>query len=265
MTEHNYIHLWKLALTCLLAGLAIHILAIGAISIWAPLTFTYAAVSSGRTGPTRSWVGMSPASTTWAVTAINRLGDPFAKASDNTVLGLRQWSGFGMRIMQADSGPAIGSDPESHEIERRLVVVHVGWPLRAMQCSGVAAGGATVTNIQLAPCIAVSNGLHSPRIHGINPLPRGRIIPVQPLWFGTVVNILFYSIIVAIASVALTGARAAMRRYSGKCVHCSYDLSGHSSLICPECGRRVGRGSQRRELPRRCYEPEPISGEDLRA
>jgi hypothetical protein len=73
--------------------------------------------------------------------------------------------------------------------------------------------------------------------------PRGwlfRILPLQPLWSGFVVNTLFYTAIVWLLIRGPFVLRRLIRRRRGRCPKCGYDLRGQppgpAAAACPECG-----------------------------
>ncbi len=67
-------------------------------------------------------------------------------------------------------------------------------------------------------------------------LRYGLVLPARPLLVGTVVNIVLWSVCVAISVI---GPRAALRRWRrsrGRCENCGHLNAGGSAGRCPECG-----------------------------
>ena len=66
----------------------------------------------------------------------------------------------------------------------------------------------------------------------------GRHLPMRIVWFGFVVNTLFYAAIMWLLILGAFALRRVSRRKRGLCVACGYDLRGNLEHGCPECGWR---------------------------
>ena len=64
----------------------------------------------------------------------------------------------------------------------------------------------------------------------------GRHLPIKIVWFGFVVNSLFYAGVLCLLMCGSFALRRFMRRKRGLCVACGYELRGDFSAGCPECG-----------------------------
>lgn len=71
-------------------------------------------------------------------------------------------------------------------------------------------------------------------------------VPVIPMAFGLVYNASVLGFPGSMTAVVFAGARAVVRRRSGLCVGCAYQLDDEL-LICPECGRATGVQAEERE------------------
>ena len=61
---------------------------------------------------------------------------------------------------------------------------------------------------------------------------------MRSVWFGFVVNTLFYAAIMWLLILGAFALRRLIRRKRGLCVACGYDLRGDLAQGCPECGWR---------------------------
>ncbi len=64
-----------------------------------------------------------------------------------------------------------------------------------------------------------------------------RLLPLQPLLLGFVVDCLFYGSAWFVLALLPTGSRQLIRHWRGVCPRCAYDLRHVEHLACPECGR----------------------------
>ncbi len=64
----------------------------------------------------------------------------------------------------------------------------------------------------------------------------GRHLPIKIVWFGFVVNSLFYAGVLCLLMCGSFALRRFMRRKRGLCVACGYDLRHAEHAACPECG-----------------------------
>lgn len=63
-----------------------------------------------------------------------------------------------------------------------------------------------------------------------------RALPMRPLWFGLIVNMLIFSAAWFVFLIAPGAMRRQHRRVRGRCPNCGYDLQGELDAGCPECG-----------------------------
>ena len=156
---------------------------------------------------TESWLGMS---------RINR-----AQFSDLTLdsggsMATVRWSGNG----------------EEHS------ELQCGWPMHSLHCLNYGE-----INIRIGSSVMgmQKSGLN-PIVGGIE-LPPGakgwRALPYLPMWFGFVLNTMFWALIAWAVIVGVFGWRRRRRIKRGLCVVCGYDLTGAEHLQCPECGSPV--------------------------
>ncbi len=113
--------------------------------------------------------------------------------------------------------------------------------------------------------------------HDVVAVLRGDLPPTGRSWLGTIVNLLFWWIVTAVAALAtLTLARGTDRAahipkelierdrmLEGLCPKCAYDLRGtvHESL-CPECGVELPGRALREAQKRAVAKPSPPTAPD---
>jgi hypothetical protein len=69
------------------------------------------------------------------------------------------------------------------------------------------------------------------------PFPLLVLHDVRPI--GSIVNILFWTLVIGLISLLWEARRALVRLRKGHCPSCNYDLTGLASGRCPECGMAV--------------------------
>lgn len=109
-----------------------------------------------------------------------------------------------------------------------------GWPLPALSSEG---------RWQSYDALGMSPVIGGVRVGPRNVFPRDgvRILPLQPIWSGLIINTVFYiSLWYTLFSLRniWRGIRSILRRRRGKCVHCAYQLMPEQTR-CSECGERV--------------------------
>lgn len=80
--------------------------------------------------------------------------------------------------------------------------------------------------------------LEVPADYGVGALQfnRSRYLPLKPLWFGFMINLVFYALVLWLITLAALTVRRLIRNRRGRCIKCGYDLRGDISQGCPECG-----------------------------
>ena len=115
------------------------------------------------------------------------------------------------------------TDVDSYSIE----IVELGWPMRCLAGEGWTERHGFVTPPQVTSGLLVVFGYGWPN---------------RVLWFGMVINELFYVSLIVSAYCTWRYGRRAIRRRRGCCPRCAYDLRGNSEGGCPECGwKRTAR------------------------
>jgi hypothetical protein len=63
-----------------------------------------------------------------------------------------------------------------------------------------------------------------------------RALSLRPIWFGLIVNAILFAVMWSVLWVIARALLLQLRRRSGHCPSCAYDLRGTLSGRCPECG-----------------------------
>ncbi|MFG0285501.1 MAG: hypothetical protein ACF8R7_13875 [Phycisphaerales bacterium JB039] len=108
-----------------------------------------------------------------------------------------------------------------------------GWPAPCMWYQVLSTFDAPTMSIVADE---LRGGVH---LRGGPPTGRGAgfyALPLRPIWWGLVINTLFFSALWLVALTAPPMARGALRRRRGLCLRCGYDLQGQFTGGCPECG-----------------------------
>ncbi len=82
----------------------------------------------------------------------------------------------------------------------------------------------------------------------------GRYLPWHPIWPGFIANTLLYAAVLWLMICGLTAVRRIVRRQSGLCPACAYDLRHADHEACPECGAVWAKDEGRRS-PARVFLP----------
>lgn len=143
--------------------------------------------------------------------------------------------------------PTSRSKPKDNELsESRYRVVDArGWPMLAMwggfeysryveDKTYIFTLGETKSAIVLQN---LNEGEFSPDFN--------RVIPLAPIWFGFIVDTLFYTAIWLFLMYLLAGPgiiKRTIRHSRGYCIRCGYDLHGMDHDKCPECGVGTQKG-----------------------
>ncbi len=65
---------------------------------------------------------------------------------------------------------------------------------------------------------------------------ESRALPLQPLWIGFAINVLFYAVLWRVVIAMIWALRSLKRYKQGYCPMCGYNLLGDYTSTCPECG-----------------------------
>lgn len=104
-----------------------------------------------------------------------------------------------------------------------------GWPLLALSAEARWRGAGGNTAIAMGGVLVGSNNVS---------LGEGvRILPLQPIWSGFVINTVLYASL-WFALFSLGNMRSGFRRIRGQCGHCGYKLLPEQTR-CSECGECV--------------------------
>jgi hypothetical protein len=112
-----------------------------------------------------------------------------------------------------------------------------GFPLLALRCGkGYRSDGSGWWTVD-APIGGMSAGLLA-RLGVVDRSLLAHGLPATPLWFGFIVNTLFYSLLWMVLMGVLFHARRVWRLHRGECAICGYDFRSGGLVCCPECGPR---------------------------
>ncbi|HVP73470.1 MAG TPA: hypothetical protein VMS30_07000 [Phycisphaerales bacterium] len=114
-----------------------------------------------------------------------------------------------------------------------------GWPVPAF-CGGFE----TWRSEPRDASVKISRTFHAsvlPRFSANGELSasRTRLIPLNPIWSGLVIDALFFTAGWCSLTLILAGPgvlKRSLRRHRGACLACGYSLRGIASERCPECG-----------------------------
>ncbi len=112
-----------------------------------------------------------------------------------------------------------------------LTVERTGFPLHSLSAMSPAAPG-DITYGRAAWKYALWIPLDAELLLGA----RGERLPQRPLWFGFVINTIFYAAVLWMLTLGAFAARRFIRAKRGHCIKCGYDLRGAEHEACPECG-----------------------------
>jgi len=151
--------------------------------------------------------------------------------------------GLGATIIEISGGDLDASwkrtGPGSDKTWVMLEMRRFGLPLRALQWEihGVTAGPRGQRLVRAAAWAAgLRTGIDVSVQVGAALKGGPRCLPLTPIWFGFVVNTLFYAIILWLLIPGPFVLRRHIRIKCGRCPKCGYDLRGALSGGCPECG-----------------------------
>jgi len=112
-----------------------------------------------------------------------------------------------------------------------------GWPMRAFWCE-LRAANSNTANSHTWDAIGgfvIGNATYPGWADWPPRLPR--MVPYRPIWVGAIANTVFWAVVVALIRHVPGWLRARIRRRSGLCPACAYDLRGSpANGNCPECG-----------------------------
>lgn len=133
---------------------------------------------------------------------------------------------------------------------KRHTRIDAGWPMRSFR--GFVSGGLQGPFLPRNP---IPKRLPQEEIdlikieRPINDWKMTRYIPYMPIWFGLIVNTLFYATVIVAIMWMLFAARSKMRLRHNLCPNCKY-LIGVSE-VCTECGTTLNRSLIERANARR--------------
>src|ERR1044071_7370646 len=145
------------------------------------------------------------------------------------VEGARIDSGF--KPTQDRSWGNIATALEQHSVANVEMEDARGWPLPAFWCSFDVAGiDSSTSQRPVTGGIALSaRGTHTEAF---------RALPFTPIWRGIAIDSAVFTFACAAALAIVFIPRRALRVWRRRCPRCAYALSGSTTGICPECGRR---------------------------
>lgn len=161
------------------------------------------------------------------------------------------------------AGPALlvrSYTPQDDQQVYQFVEDRIGFPMHAARSVFVLESSSSVKSFRERWVVYKGIELAGESGSSSLQLPREFVaIPLKPMYFGFLMNLLFYAIpyIVFVFSVRLIRLiRARSRAKQGECVSCRYTLAGLSQ--CPECGmdmqtewkKAALAGCKLRHLPR---------------
>lgn len=141
--------------------------------------------------------------------------------------GPRPQRGQAQEVVLVSTGPYLGAT------ERRAFVSS-GWPRRALEGR---------IEIDHTGSLRFDHALELEQAPLGGP-DQARCLPLKPVWGGLVLDTAFYGaawLLVLGLAASPWSLRRLLRRRSGACEECAYDLRGTSGERCPECGWRSGR------------------------
>lgn len=155
-------------------------------------------------------------------------------AADQTAANLRLY-------LEQSSWPAWGRAPDpaaDPSIMWAGVVQDArGWPAPAMWCEWTY-DSSRMRRPAFGPRVLDARGgvdLTARTVRLLAPTDL-RAIPLRPVWWGLILDTLFYAAVLAIPVAAAGPIRARHRRGRNRCPRCGYSLAGQRAVGCPECG-----------------------------
>ncbi len=196
---------------CLLAGVMLSYAAAWAITIWLPMPDLRNSVAVDLA--TMRDVAAIP--TDWLPPTNGVIASQF---------GSVYWQ------FNREVGPEnVPRDPSDYTVH----AMRVGWPFRSTWTLG--AWPKTPANVP-AIWLGVPQILQ-PEWAKVEGRPYSGSLPLFPLWWGLLLNSVFYGSLTFGGVTAFAAWRRARRRRRGLCEGCAYPVKGMST--CPECGAAV--------------------------
>ena len=108
-----------------------------------------------------------------------------------------------------------------------------GWPMLALYSTTFVNNGGNWF-LDSKPRTVTTTG--AIKLQTVWPDGPDRLLPLQPLLVGFVVDCLFYGSAWFVLASLPIGLRHLIRRWRGVCRRCGYDLRHADHRVCPECG-----------------------------
>ena len=238
---------------CLILGVITTIAVAWACAVWSEATF-------GRMG--------TQVSTESTLDFLKRAGwEPKQRGKDwGYTHSIQEWRGYGASdwfviekaVRQQTSNLLINGVFNSEFCIARIS--RFGWPLRSLAGGHLdPAGNGVVAATWLSPWrprarinlggnpidhrseTPMFNWQHSmsvavPKKLGPLDLPADRRLPLQPIWIGFIIDLIFYAAVCLILILNASLLNRYRRLLRGRCPNCAYDLRGDSGGGCSECG-----------------------------
>lgn len=107
-----------------------------------------------------------------------------------------------------------------------------GWPMRSMRCRlENLLGVPSSRSMARTGAVTIHSGIW---LESTNQPPSRRALPLEPIWFGFLVNTMFYAVLIAAMGIGVLRFRHWNRLRRGLCPGCTYPIG--ISPICTECG-----------------------------
>ncbi len=174
-----------------------------------------------------NWPGLQSGTKAWEV----EYDDTWEK-----IISANEWNRFGLSRLTCYVKEDELKIPFHSGYDWIICEIQAGWPARCLN------GGIRCSNPPLViecvdalllPESKTSNAKANPHYSS---LPTGRIFVYRPIWWGLIINIMFYAVLLYAIATGWRYSRRYVRHKRGHCIKCGYDLLSDSRRGCPECG-----------------------------